>query len=317
MLVLLAGVTKKAGKDYADGFSLPGTGSSQAQKLLARSSLREGSGDDTIVIHTRDSNQLVTDPAIQTEVDAGADQGGIRAVRRVDQQPLRRRCVRVRSAPTSAPPTPWSASPSPTRTSPRPASTRSCPACRRCAAPSCRSSSAAARSRRLKGSPVSGSVAIGLAAAAVVLLLAFGSLLATIIPLLAAIFAVGAGIETVGLLSHVLSINSITPSVAALIGIGVAVDYALFVVTRHRNGLRAGLTPEQSAVTALATSGRAVVFAGATVAIAMLGLLVLNIDFLTGVGLAAAITVALRGRRRDDAAAGPVRAAGHAGAQPP
>ena len=144
----------------------------------------------------------------------------------------------------------------------------------------------------LKGSPVSGSVAIGLAAAAIVLLLAFGSLLATIIPLLAAIFAVGAGIETVGLLSHVLSINSITPSVAALIGIGVAVDYALFVVTRHRNGLRSGLTPEQSAVTALATSGRAVVFAGATVAIAMLGLLVLNIDFLTGVGLAAAITVA-------------------------
>jgi RND superfamily putative drug exporter len=143
----------------------------------------------------------------------------------------------------------------------------------------------------LKGSPVSGSVAIGLAAAAVVLFLAFGSLLATLIPLLAAMFAVGAGIETVGLLSHAVSVNSITPSVAALIGIGVAVDYALFVVTRHRHGLRSGLAPEDAAVTALATSGRAVVFAGATVAIAMLGLLVLNVDFLTGVGLAAAITV--------------------------
>jgi RND superfamily putative drug exporter len=143
----------------------------------------------------------------------------------------------------------------------------------------------------LKGSPFSGSVGIGLFAAAIVLFFAFGSLLATIIPLLAAVFAVGAGIETVGLLSHVLSINSITPSVAALIGIGVAVDYALFVVTRHRKGLQSGLSPEQAAVTALATSGRAVVFAGATVAIAMLGLLVLNIDFLTGVGLAAAITV--------------------------
>ena len=124
-----------------------------------------------------------------------------------------------------------------------------------------------------------------------VLFLAFGSLLATVIPLLAAILSVGAGIEIVGLLSHALPINSITPSICALIGIGVAVDYALFVVTRYRAGLRAGLDPLQATETALATSGRAVIFAGATVAIAMLGLVLLGVDFLTGVGVAAAITV--------------------------
>ncbi len=291
MLVLLAGVTKEAGKDYADGFSLPGTGSSQAQKLLAQSSLREGSGDDTIVIHTRSTNQLVTDPTIQTDVEqsltragsapsvasisspyAAGDQGQISADKRTAY------AVVSFTEPdqnfTKSGIDPFVSSVSSLRS------------------PQLQVEFGGGAFQTLKGSPVSGSVAIGLAAAAVVLLLAFGSLLATIIPLLAAIFAVGAGIETVALLSHVVSINSITPSVAALIGIGVAVDYALFVVTRHRNGLRAGLTPEQSAVTALATSGRAVVFAGATVAIAMLGLLVLNIDFLTGVGLAAAITVA-------------------------
>ena len=145
----------------------------------------------------------------------------------------------------------------------------------------------------LKGSPLSGSVGIGLVAAAIVLFLAFGSLLATLIPLVAAIVAVGAGIETIGLLSHVMSINSFTPSVSALIGIGVAVDYALFVVTRHRSGLRSGLSPEEAAVRAVNTSGRAVIFAGATVAVAMLGLVLLNVNFLTGVGIAAAITVAL------------------------
>ena len=130
------------------------------------------------------------------------------------------------------------------------------------------------------------------------LFLAFGSLLADRpFRCWPPSLAVGAGDRaTVGLLSHAVSINSITPSVAALIGIGVAVDYALFVVTRHRHpASRAGLSPEDAAVTALATSGRAVVFAGATVAIAMLGLLVLNVDFLTGVGLAAAIHCWVRG----------------------
>ena len=99
------------------------------------------------------------------------------------------------------------------------------------------------------------------------------------------------GIETIGLLSQVLPVNALAPTVAALIGFGVAVDYALFVVTRHRTGLRAGLTVQEAAVTAVSTAGRAVVFAGATVAIAMLGLILLHVDFLTGVGIAAAIVV--------------------------
>jgi RND superfamily putative drug exporter len=291
LFVLLAGVTKKAGKDYSDGFSLPGTGSSQAQQLLAQSSLREGSGDDTIVIHTLTPAVLLTTTASRTQVQ--------QALTRAASIPG---VVSIQSPYTTGEQSHISGD---RRTAyavvsfsrPDQDFTKSTITPLVSSVTSLRGNQlqvefGGGAFQSLKGSPVSGSVAIGLAAAAIVLFLAFGSLLATIIPLLAAIFAVGAGIETVGLLSHVLSINSITPSVAALIGIGVAVDYALFVVTRHRKGLRSGLSAEQSAVTALTTSGRAVVLAGATVAIAMLGLLVLRIDLLTGVGLAAAITVA-------------------------
>jgi putative drug exporter of the RND superfamily len=291
MLVLLVGITKKAGKDYTDGFSLPGTNSTQAQQLLAASKTQAGSGDDTIVFHTRTSGQRVTDVAIQASIEktltkaesapfiasirspyAAADHRQISADQRTAYAVVS--FTEPDQNLTKANIDPFVSTVSALRSS------------------DLQVEFGGGGFQTLKGSPVSGSVAIGLAAAAIVLLLAFGSLLATIIPLLAAIFAVAAGIETVGLLSHALSINSITPSISALIGIGVAVDYALFVVTRHRNGLKSGLTPEQAAVTALSTSGRAVVFAGATVAIAMLGLLVLDVDFLTGVGVAAAITVA-------------------------
>jgi RND superfamily putative drug exporter len=141
--------------------------------------------------------------------------------------------------------------------------------------------------------PGGSSELIGIVAAAVVLFFAFGSLLSMLIPLLTAIFGIFAGIEIGGLLSHAFSIPSLAPTLSALIGLGVGIDYALFIVTRHRNGIKAGLSPQGAAVKALNTSGRAVLFAGGTVCIALLGLLVLGVTFLNGVGVAAAITVVL------------------------
>jgi len=125
-----------------------------------------------------------------------------------------------------------------------------------------------------------------------VLLIAFGSMLSMLVPLISAVFALGTTIETIGLMTHVLTLPSIAPTVAALVGLGVGIDYALFILTRHRNGLRAGLTPQDAAVAALNTAGRAVLFAGGTVAVAMLGLLILGVSFLTGIGIAAAVAVA-------------------------
>ncbi|QNP74686.1 MMPL family transporter [Streptomyces roseirectus] len=137
----------------------------------------------------------------------------------------------------------------------------------------------------------SSSELIGLLAAAIVMLFAFGSFVAMAIPLIAAVLALGGAIFSIDLLTHAMSVPSTAPIIAAFIGLGVGIDYALFVVARYRNGIRAGLSPEEATVTAMNTSGRAVIFAGGTVAVAMLGLLMLGFGILSGIGLSAAIMV--------------------------
>jgi RND superfamily putative drug exporter len=132
---------------------------------------------------------------------------------------------------------------------------------------------------------------IGFLAAAVVLALAFGSLWATLLPLFTAVLALGCGLSLTGLLAHAIDIATFSPTLATLIGLGVGIDYSLFVVTRHRNAIKAGRDPEAACIRALNTSGRAVLFAGATVIVALLGLLVLGVSFLNGVAFASAIVV--------------------------
>ncbi len=134
--------------------------------------------------------------------------------------------------------------------------------------------------------------AVGIGAAALILLVAFGSLLAMALPIATAVAGVGSGLMLMAPLSHLTSVTGIAPILGALIGLGVGVDYALFIVTRHRRGLQSGLDPQRSAVAALNTSGRAVLFAGGTVCIALLGLLTLGQGFLDGLAFAAVITVA-------------------------
>jgi RND superfamily putative drug exporter len=132
---------------------------------------------------------------------------------------------------------------------------------------------------------------IGVLAAALVLFIAFGSLLAMLLPLAAAVAGVGGGLMLITPLSHAMSVVNFAPDLGALIGLGVGIDYALFIVTRHRRGLQSGLTPQEAAVAAINSSGRAVLFAGSTVCIALLGLLVLGTSFLNGLAVAATLTV--------------------------
>jgi RND superfamily putative drug exporter len=141
-------------------------------------------------------------------------------------------------------------------------------------------------------SSTSFSTGIGVLAAAVVLFIAFGSLIAMSVPLITTLIALGVGISAIGLLSHGLAISNFSPILGALIGLGVGTDYALFVITRHRSGLLSGLSPEEATVKSLNTAGRAVIFAGVTVCVALLGLLTLRLNFLSGIGIAAAIVVA-------------------------
>jgi RND superfamily putative drug exporter len=138
----------------------------------------------------------------------------------------------------------------------------------------------------------SGSEAIGLIAAMVVLLLAFGSLYAMVIPILTAVFALIFGLSVVGLLSAWMPIGTAAPVVAAMIGLGVGIDYALLIVTRHREGMFTGHPPGDSIPIAVSTAGRSVLVAGSTVIVALLSLMLIGIPFVSALGLASAITVA-------------------------
>ncbi|MFJ9040238.1 MMPL family transporter [Streptomyces sp. NPDC102406] len=134
---------------------------------------------------------------------------------------------------------------------------------------------------------------IGVVVAAVVLFLAFGSLAAAALPIATALIGVGTAYAGIGLLGHAMTVADFAPMLGMLVGLGVGIDYALFIVTRHRRGLKRGLPVAVAAEQAVATTGRAVVFAGATVCIALLGMLVLRLSFLNGVAVAASVTVLL------------------------
>jgi RND superfamily putative drug exporter len=133
----------------------------------------------------------------------------------------------------------------------------------------------------------------GVVVAAVVLFLAFGSLAASLLPIATALVSVGTAYAGIVLLGHAMTVADFAPMLGLLIGLGVGIDYALFIVTRHRRGLKRGLSVTEAAVNAVATTGRAVVFAGATVCIALLGMLILRLGFLNGVAIAASLTVVL------------------------
>jgi RND superfamily putative drug exporter len=127
----------------------------------------------------------------------------------------------------------------------------------------------------------------------VVLVITFGSLLAAGMPLLTAAVGVGVGLVSLLLASKVVTLSSTAPTLALMLGLAVGIDYALFILSRHRSQLAAGMEPARSAATAVATAGSAVVFAGLTVIIALVGLSVVRIPFLTVMGIGAAGTVAV------------------------
>jgi len=134
---------------------------------------------------------------------------------------------------------------------------------------------------------------LGLVVAAVVLTVTFGSLLAAGLPLLNAVFGIAVAISAIGIVSSFVSMSSSTSTVALMLGIAVAIDYALFIVSRYRGELAAGHEPEDAIGRALGTAGSAVLFAGLTVVVALAGLSIIGIALLTDIGVAAAFAVAI------------------------
>jgi RND superfamily putative drug exporter len=133
-----------------------------------------------------------------------------------------------------------------------------------------------------------GSEGIGMLAALAILLVAFGSLLAAGLPIVVALFGLGVGLAASTLLSHLFMVPDWAPQLVIMIGLGVGIDYALFIITRFRTALAAGQEPEDAVVTAVTTAGRAVLFAGGTVVISLVGLAAMRLEYLYGT---AAVTV--------------------------
>ena len=134
---------------------------------------------------------------------------------------------------------------------------------------------------------------VGLSFAVIVLIVAFGSVLAMGLPIGVAVAGVGVGIGLTTLISNLIPMPDFATTIGAMIGLGVGIDYALFIVTRYREGLHAGLDPEEATGIAFDTAGRAVVFAGTAVVISLMGMLLMGLAFITGMGIGAAVTVAV------------------------
>ena len=284
----LGALSQAVKSDYNNSFSLPGTGSTAAQQLLARAVPAQAGDSDTIVWQV--DHGTVRDPAVAArmtamlrqvatmpEVAAVVGPYGPRGAAQVSRDgriayatvDFARQANALAKADV----------------------TRVIDAAKAARAPGLDIQLGGQAIETTEQAPLSTSSTVGVLAAAVVLFIAFGSLLAMLLPLVTAIAGVGGGLMAITPLTHAMNVVDFAPILGALIGLGVGIDYALFIVTRHRRGLQAGLTPEEAAVKAIDTSGRAVLFAGSTVCIALLGILVLGVSFLNGLAVASALTV--------------------------
>ena len=290
VLLSVIGVERAVGSSYSNTFTLPGSESTRALNLLTAALPKQAGDSDTIVWHVQ--NGTVNDPAVMARLQT--------LLQKVAAAP-KVAAVRGPYVPTGATQISKDAKTAYATV----VFTKLAQELPKAAVQHVINLVASARTHGLQveiggqaieevlQTPPSNSEAFGLIAAAIIILIAFGSLLAMALPLVAAGVALGTGAFAGDLFSHLINVSPIAPTLAALVGLGVGIDYSLFIVTRHREGLKAGLPPEEAAVRALNTSGRAVLFAGATVCIALLGLLVLRLSFLNGLAFQVVITVVL------------------------
>ena len=288
LLVILGVTGRAAGAAYSDALTLPGTGSTAALSLLGKAFPGHAGDQDTIV--WRAGQGSVRAPAVRARITAMLDKvAAAPAVASVISPYSAGGAAQVSRNGTVA----YATVVFDAQAENVPASdvNRVVHLAEAARAPGVQVELGGPAVENALRPSVGISAVVGIAAAAVVLFIAFGSLLAMFVPLAVAIAALAPGLMAVGLVSHAVSIPSAGPTLGILIGLGVGIDYALFIVTRHRTGLKAGLSPLDAAARALDTSGRAVLFAGTTVCIALLGMLVLRISFISGLGIAAAIAV--------------------------
>jgi RND superfamily putative drug exporter len=288
-LIGFGAIDRSVGSSYASNFSLPATDSSRALAVLKANFPARAGDSEQIVIQAR--HGTLHDPAIRTAVEA--------MLARVEQLPH-----------VKAVTTPYELGGQISRDGtiglatvyldalaqnvPKSAVTALIETARSADSPLLNVQLGGPAVENSEQNRQSTSEGLGIVFALFVLFFAFRrSFLCALLPLLSALMAIGVGTAIIGLVTHVVAVPQFGPILATLIALGVGIDYALFIVSRHRSGLLAGRTPEEAAVTALNTSGRAVFFAGIIICIALLGMFALQISFLYGVALSAALVVVL------------------------
>jgi RND superfamily putative drug exporter len=294
LLIAVNAVAQSAGTEYSNNFTLPNSDAQRASDLLQRSFPAQAGDRDTIVYKV--SSGSVLDPAVRSRMEAMFSQ--VKRLPHVTSviSPYADAAGKSISAnhqiafatvvfdekanllPTSAP-------------------ERVIAVAQAAAKPGLEVELGGQAIEATKKPGFGISTAVGLLAAIVILLLTFGSLIAMGLPILTALAGLGTGLGVIALFTHVVDTPNFSSELAAMIGLGVGIDYALFILTRFRE---AYATPgstfqnsRESVVRAIDTAGRAVLFAGSTVVIALLGMMLLGVDFLYGVAISASIGVLL------------------------
>jgi RND superfamily putative drug exporter len=290
VLVAVIGASSAVGTRHATDFTLKGTESQQAEDVLARDFPSQSGDLDQIVFATRGA--AITDSAIRARITpvlariaklphvAGVTSpyttGGARAISSDGRIAFATVTFDKQAAAI-----------------PKPAIDRVISAAEQASAPDLQVALGGQAIEAAQTTSLGGATALGLAAAIVVLLITFGSVVAMGLPVVTALLGLGTAFGLIALVSHAIGMPDYASELAAMIGLGVGIDYALFIVTRFRENRRGGDAVASATVAAMDTAGRAVLFAGTTVIIALLGMLLLGVSFLSGLAISSAIAVLL------------------------
>jgi putative drug exporter of the RND superfamily len=289
--IALVAVSQHLGDNVNDNLSLPGTDSQRATDTLAKSFPAQANGTSPIVLHAY-SGKLTDSKYSGAVNEAAADvakQPGVAAV----VNPLTSQGASALSKDQATGYLSVSLSESPGSLTVSDVQQIVDAAAKPAHAAGLEVETGGQLGQKLSKPATESSELIGILAAMVILTFTFGTVTAMLVPIITAIFALATALSVIRILEHVTTVPSVAPTLATMIGLGVGIDYALFIVTRHFRGMNDGLAPEESIPRAVATSGGAVLFAGSTVTIALISLAVAAIPLVTTLGFMAAIAVVI------------------------
>jgi putative drug exporter of the RND superfamily len=287
--VALVGVSKQLGDNTSNNLALPGSNSQLATDTLSKSFPDQANGSSPIVLHV--GSGKLTDSKYSGAVNqAAADVAKAPDVASV-VNPLTSQGASALSKDQATGYLSVTLSVDPGELSVNDAQTIIDAAAKPAEAAGIQVETGGQLGQKVSKPSVESSELIGIIAAMVILAVTFGTVVAMLLPILSAILALAATLSIIQILSHAMTVSTESPTLATMIGLGVGIDYALFIVTRHFRGLKQGLELRESIARAVATSGGAVAFAGGTVTIALVSLAVAGIPLVTTMGIMAAIAV--------------------------